>query len=375
MSTKIIVKPVPRESVQKRHLSPVKVYDPIKKQMIDVGQASGKTKATGAKDTYQFDSDLSKGILITGLEEMVANPYKDMDWLEVKMQNTLSDKWDSLLPNIVKQDKISRQVYYEILDGMEPNFYTPKITQSMINMGAAYDAKKPKTFLEKFEITLYDGANVFTSDTSRGRLAIQLCRNKKLIAKSRDVANSNYNTFYIAQENEEELTRLRTDRLENTAIAALATIQNKYAPAKLYQFAIVLRNENGNSVITTGGDVSPDVVEDQLNRFIKDKTSKKQERLEKFLAVYETFMKDVERFNVDYIVAQALNTRVITVRDGYYFWNSKADTPSWYQWKTENALKTFLLKELGNYSKKEPSENNAFYTLKQELITKGIKFD
>ena len=117
--------------------------------------------------------------------------------------------------------------------------------------------------------------------------------------------------LYIAQENEEELTRLRTDRLENTAIAALATIQNKYTPAKLYQFAIVLRNENGNSVITTGGDVSPDVVEDQLNRFIKDKTSKKQERLEKFLAVYETFMKDVERFNVDYMVTQAINILLI----------------------------------------------------------------
>jgi hypothetical protein len=46
MSTKIMVKPVPRESVQKRHLTPVRLWDPIKKQFVDTGQASGKTKAT-----------------------------------------------------------------------------------------------------------------------------------------------------------------------------------------------------------------------------------------------------------------------------------------------------------------------------------------
>jgi hypothetical protein len=375
MSTKIMVKPVPRESVQKRHLTPVRLWDPIKKQFVDTGQASGKTKATGAVDTYSFDSDLSKGVLITGLEEMIPNPYKDMDWLEVKMQQALSDKWDTLLPNMVKQEKISRQVYYEILDSVDPNFYTSKISQSMINIGQAYDPKIPKTFLEKFEVTFYDGGNVFTSDTQRGRFAIQLCRYKKLIAKNRDIANSNYHMFYIAEENEEEVDRIRIDRLENEAIAALSEMQNKYPPFKLYQFAIILRNENGAAVVTTTGDVSSQIVEDQLNRFIKNKDRYKAERIHKFLDAFKLFKGDSDRFLVEYMFSQALNHRVFTARDGYFFWNSKTETPTWYRWKTDNALKTFLLKEYGTYNKKDPSDSNAYHTLRTELMNKGVKFE
>ena len=42
---KIIVKPVPRESVQRRHLTPVKVFDPTTQTFVDTGHVSGKTKA------------------------------------------------------------------------------------------------------------------------------------------------------------------------------------------------------------------------------------------------------------------------------------------------------------------------------------------
>jgi hypothetical protein len=227
-SLKIIVKPVPRQSVQNRHMIPVTVWDPIKKQKVDLGQASGKTKASGSVDIYGFDQDIQKGAYKTGLEELVTNPYKDMEWLEVKMQNSLNDKWDAILPTLVKQEKISKQIYYEILDAVDPNYYNSRITQSMMAPGTIFDPKVPKSFIEKFNITLYDGANVFTSDTSRGRFAIQLIKNKKNIAKDRDSYNVNYHTFYIAEENEEELDRVKNDEIENMAIAALINIQTKY---------------------------------------------------------------------------------------------------------------------------------------------------
>jgi len=374
-SLKIIVKPVPRQSVQNRHMQPVVVYDPIKKQRVDLGQASGKTKATGAVDVYYFDQDMQRGVYNTGLEELVLNPYKDMDWLEVKMQCGLNDKWDSILPSLVKQDKLSKQIYYEILDAVEPNFYTSRISQSIMRPGTAYDPKIQKSFIEGFNITLYDGSNVFTSDTSRGRFAIQLIKSKRNIAKSRDVYNVNYHTFYIAEENEEELDRVRNDDVENTAIAALINIQTKYPQFKLYQLAVVIRNETGGSIINTVGEVAPQIVRDQLNRFIKNKGNNKSQRIELFMNGVKLFNDDPERFMIEYMYSQGINTRIITVRDGYVYWNSKMEVPNLHKWKSDTALKNFIYEAYTQYNPKQPDETNAYAEMKLELITKGIKFE
>lgn len=373
-SSKIIVKPVPRPSVQNRHAQPVYVFDPIKKQRVDIGQQSGKTKAARAVDIYQFDQDILRGVYITGLEEMIANPYKNMEWLEVKMQRSLSDKWDSILPVLVTQDKISKQVYYEILDSVEPNFYTSRVSQSMMTGGVAYDPKLPKTFIEKFNITLYDGANVFTGDTSRGRFAIQLLKNKKNVAKNRESMNVNYHTFYIAEENEEELDRIRNDRSENMAIAALTNIMTKYPPFKLYQLAITIKNDTVGYIITTSGDVSSQIIEDQLNRFIKGKGNDKARRLEIFMEATKLFNEEPDRFLMEYMYAQGINTRVFTIKEGHIFWNSKLDVSSQYKWKNEQTLKNFLLEEYKRYNPKAP-DDNAYADLKAELLQKGVKFE
>lgn len=374
-SLKVIIKPVPRASVQNRHNIPVVVWDPIKKQRVDLGQTSGKTKASKAVDIYSFDQDIQRGVYVTGLEELIINPFKEMDYLDVKMQYGLVDKWDNFLQSLVKQDKISKQVYFEIIDAVDPGYYTSKISQSILNLGSTFDAKLPKTFIEKFNITLYDGANVFSADTSRGRFAIQLVKNKRNIAKTKDGANPNYHTFYIAEENEEELDRVRNDRYENNAIAALASIQAKYPPFKLYQIAAILKNESGGALINTLGDVAPQIVEDQLNRYIKAKNSSKLARIENFLSVVKTFNDEPERFLVEYMCAQAYANRLINNREGYLYWNSKMDNPTQYKWKNENSFKNYILEQYKLYNPKQPDDTNGYAELKVELLQKGVKFE
>lgn len=298
-----------------------------------------------------------------------------MDWLDVKMQYGLVDKWDILLQSVVKQDKISKQVYFEILDAVDPGYYTSKISQSILNLGSTFDAKIPKTFIEKFSITLYDGANVFSADTSRGRFAIQLVKNKRNIADTKEAANPNYHTFYIAEENEEELDRVRNDRYENTAIAALATIQTKYPPFKLYQIAAVLKNESGGALINTAGEVASQIVEDQLNRYIKTKGTSKSTRIENFLNVVKTFNEEPDRFLIEYMCAQAFANRIITNKEGYLYWNSKMDNPTQYKWKNENTFKNYILEQYKIYNPKQPDETNSYAELKVELLQKGVKFE
>lgn len=373
--TKIVVKPVPRESVQRRHLTPVKVFDPIKKQYVDTGHVSGKNKARDSVETLPFTPDREKRRFKTGLEEMIDNPWKAMDWMELKASKALPDQWSALLPKLVDMEKISKQQFFEILDGVTPDFYTPVMAADMLRGNSLFggnDTKREKTFIERFEITLYDGANVFHSDTSRGRFAIQLLKHCSLVAPNRDNANSNYHTWYIAEENEEELDRVKTDDLENQAIFELATIQNKYPEYKLYQLAGQLTTHERSVLIK--GDVSHMLVKDQLNRYIKNKSPYKAENIDKFMTAVGNFKDNPLKFEVDYLVAQAHATLVLYSESGSLYWRGKADNPQIFKWKNEDAFKAFIFDEAQKY---DPTSGNPSYyaDLIEELRLRGVPMD
>jgi len=373
--TKIIVMPVARESVQRRHLSPVKVFDPIKRQMVDTGHLSGKTKANGAVERLPFTADREKRRFKTGLEELIDNPYKDMDWLELKASKALPDKWDALLPKLVEMPKISRQQYYEILDGVVPDFYSPAMHMDSLRpetLFANSDPKRERTFIERFEITLYDGANTFHSDTSRGRFAIQLLKNCSLVAPNRDIANSNYHHWYIAEENEEELDRVKDDDLENQAIFELASMQANFPEYRLYQLAGQLTTHERTVLIK--GDVSHMLVKDQLNRYIKGKSPSKKENIAKFMDAVANFKGNVLKFEVDYLVAQGIATSLLYHEGGLLHWRGKADSPQIFKWKSEDAFKAFLFDEAQKYDVNHV-ESSYYGIYLEEARVRGIRID
>ena len=373
--TKIVVKPVPRESVQRRHLTPVKVFDPVKKQYIDTGHVSGKNKARDSVETLPFTPDREKRRFKTGLEEMIDNPWKGMDWMELKASKALPDQWSALLPKLVEMEKISKQQFFEVLDGVTPDYYTPVMPGDMLRGNSLFggtDLKREKTFIERFEITLYDGANVFHSDTSRGRFAIQLLKNCSYVAPNRDNMNSNYHNWYIAEENEEELDRVKSDDMENQAIFELAYIQNNYPEFKLYQLAGQLTTHERSVLIK--GDVSHMLVKDQLNRYIKNKSPYKVENTEKFMSAVSNFKNNPMKFEVDYLVAQGMATHLIYPEGGFVYWRGKADSPQIFKWKSEDAFKAFLFDEAQKYDPTNPSIS--YYTdFIEELRVRGVPLE
>jgi hypothetical protein len=367
---RLIVKPVPRESVQRRHLTPVKVWDPEKKTMIDTGQVTGQTKARGAVEVLYFVPNLQKGKYETGLEEMVPNPFKDMEVLALKGKYLLSDEWNLVLEQVIKADKITRQTWYEILDSTSPGYYSPTINRNVQTIGpmrVTSDEKQPRTFIEMFNITLVDGANIFLWDHSRSRMAIQLLKNHVLIAPNREIANPTMHNWYIAQEDEEEMSRVEIDDLENNALFELTSLQRNVPEDRLYKLAVILE--------LARGEMSPLVVKDMLNRYIKSKVSDKKDRIDKFLTSVHILRDQEPRFNVLYAVTQAINVNILYFDAGFLYWRTKTDQAHVYRWKSKDEFINFLVEEYSKFrpkAKDQESGVNYFRELKLELEARGI---
>ncbi len=378
---RVVVKFVQTESPYRRQQAPVRVFDPIAKKFVETGQTSGKRKPSNVSETLRFVPSQKTSRYVTGLEELIPNHLKDSSVLEIRGRYGLSDKWQPLLEEIVKQDTIMRQRYYEILDGVDPDVYTPIIPLSIRNTEHGIvrmrDAQD-KTKIERFEITLYEGANVFSSDTSRGRLAIQLVKNHPEVAKTRDAVNRDLHRFYIAEVDEEVIDRIGMDNLENEAVAALLDLHRNNEPAKLYQIAVMLD--------LVRGAVSANTVYDQLNRFIKNKVASndrgsKREKIQQFLDVVEMLKKNYKLFLSTYMAAQAYNVNLLYIESGRLIWKSQRDNPARASWKSKEALAAYLAQEMDNYDpspKKKgdaiPSDNG-FAIMREELKNVGINID
>ena len=368
---KIIVKPVPRESVQRRHLTPVKVFDPTTGQFVDTGHVSGKTKAKNAVESLPFQPDRAKNKYRTGLEEMVDNDFKGMDVMTLKSQRSLSNSWDDYLDRIVEQDKISRQTLYEVMDGVEPDYYSSRIQYDSLNPGNLFGGgEKERSYIEQFEVIMYDGANVFSSDTSRGRLAIQLLKNRSDVAVDK-VFNPNTHRWYIAEENEEELDRIKVDEIENEAVSCLFDVKRNYPEFKLYQFGIQIITKSNVPLIK--GEVPPSVVYDQLTRFIKAKTKDKKENIQTFIDLYDKFKNSPHLFEMDYLIQQGLNSNALFFDKGQLYWKSKSGEPNVYKWRNQEAFRAFMLEEEEKYNPKEKDLSNYYTDFIQELKEKGIR--
>ena len=368
---KVSVKTIQRESSQRRHLIPLVLgAGDTKTKQIETGKTLGKVKASNTTESIGFYLVPETGRYKTGLDEMVPNPFKGESIEVLKSHKNLSDKWNPILSVVLNEDTISRQIWYEILDGTEPNFYTSAMSQDFISRRESFDPKKPKTFIEGFQITLYEGLNVFTSDTSRGRMAIQAVKNCPLIAKDKVSVNSDYHTFYIAEENEEALEQVQMFDKENRAIVELYNLQEKFPEDKLYQFACILRDRNDFPLIK--GEVAPQIVKQQLNKFIKNKDKDKAANIDKFLKLVDVFKENSLLFEVEYLVTQAINTRTIGEKDGILYWYPKQAETAVYKHRNRDAFKTFILRELENFDPKDPL-GNYYYDLKTDLQSKGVK--
>jgi hypothetical protein len=376
---KIYIKSVNKISPQGRDKQSYIVQNSGTGELL-VSSLMAKNKELGVTETFKFQDSPERGKLITGLEELVTNPYKDLEMVELRDEYHLDETWDEkFLGNILKKDKITRQTWYEILDGVSKNYYTSRIKGNKMFSNSVFSTgikDSERSYLQKFSVILYDGVNVFTSKTSRGRMAIQLVKSHTLVAPSKDHANNSIHHFYIADEDEAEQEKLKKDESFNEAIYELYGLLKKQNEYKIYQFTSLLTNHVGSPIVK--GKVNSIVVNSALNKYIKNEKDKYQsENIEKFMETLKMLKKKDQagRFEVTFLVRQALNTNTLGVRDGYYLWHSKVNEPAVYKFKSHPNLVNYLLQEYGKYNPKELSISNYYSDLLEEVKRKGVRIE
>jgi len=368
----VFVNPVPRIPTQGRDKQSYTVIDPKTGEMI-TGPNMFKTMESGVAKEFGFQYNSVTHRLQTGLDISVTNPFYKMDASDVMDKNALSHEWKDVIDDLVKRPEIKKQTLFEIYDNVSPNYYTSEIAGGVTIFNLTKFTKIPENpnFLQSYKIILYDRPNRFTDETPRGRLAIQLIENNSSIAKSRQLMNPNLHLFYISEQHEAEIEKNKKQDIIDNAIAEKVKLQNEGSDFLNYQISVLLTTKSGKSLIQ--GDASRELVKRKLNEYLRSEDSQ-MENIDKFTKLIN-MLKDKEakeRFGVMYLIQQAVNTGIITIREGYYVWNSKSGVPNMYKHNNYDKLVSLLQTELKNWNPEDTTVTNWYGDLYNEVKSKGI---
>lgn len=367
--TTLFVSPVPRTASQGRDRQVFTVIDPKTKQLTTT-RSMNKTREVGTSVTLKFPLDTYSGRYITGLDELVANPIYLLEPETVFSTYNLSPKWQDIVTKLVKQPQISRQTYFEILDNVEPDYYTTLAKGgTMLSFQPAQLLNRESSFIERFSVELFDRPNRFVDDTPRQRMAIQLIKVHNRIAKSKLEANPVEHLFYISEENEAEMEKMRKQDLIDEANFEKIKLQKEASDFVNYKVASLLTTYQDRPIVK--GATSKDGVKQAINNFLGDRTHQ-MENIQKFNDVV-TLLKSAEgkqRFEVKYLVQQALNYKVLENREGYLVWISRSADKNIYKWTDYEKFISFIVSEMIIF---DPSGDltNWYNELFQEVKTKN----
>lgn len=368
----VFVNPVPRIPTQGRDKQSYTVIDPKTGEMV-TGPNMFKTMESGVAKEIGFQLNSTTGRLHTGLDISVTNPFYQLDPKDVMDQNALSPEWQNIVEDCVKRPEIKKQTLFEIYDNVSPNYYTSEIAGGITIFNLTKFTKIPEkhNFLQTFKIILYDRPNRFTDETPRGRLGIQLIENNSSIAKSRQLMNPNLHLFYISEQHEAEIEKSKKQDIIDNAIYEKVKLQNEGSDYVNYQVGVLITNKTGRSSIL--GEMPREQVKRELNKYLQSPDSQ-MENIEKFTKII-TMLKSKEsrdRLNVMYLVQQAVNTGIISIKDGYYVWNSKSGVPNMHKHNNYEKLISLLQNDAKNWNPEDDTLTNWYGDLYKELKSKGI---
>ncbi len=375
-SSKIVyVNPVPRIATQGRDKQVFTTIDPRTGEAIP-GTRMDKTKEFGTQSEYSFPYNPRTNRLETGLDVSIPNPIYQLSAEEAMENYSLSHVWREHLEKLVTQKEIKKQTWYEILDDVQPGFYTSELAARMtiFNFSKSTKTDQSPNFLERFKIILYDHPNRFeddgTKETSRQRLSIELIKVHNRIANSKREMNPTTHHFYISEENEAEMEKMRKQDIIEEAMFLKVKLQREATDYKNYQVASLLTQKNGKPLVE--GSATPSKVKRDLSTYLSE-GSTQMENIDKFNKVMSLLdsKEGRDRFEIMYLVQQAVNTGVISVRDGYYIWNSKAGTPNMHKHINYDKFIALLLSERKSFDPKDTVTTNWYSDLFNEVKDKG----
>lgn len=364
------ISPVPRQATQGRDKQTFTSFDPKSGQPTEQRRLMHKTREFGTAYRMSFRADISKNKLHTGLDESVDNPFYDLDASSVMSDFGLDHQWSSELEKIVKQKLIKKQTYFEILDKRSPGFYTSDmLSGNLFTYSKNKKSKVEATFLEEFFVLLYDGPNRFTDETPRQRIAMQMFRVHDKVAPDKKSINPSIHSFYISEENEAEMEKMRKQDVIDQAIYAKVKLFNEASEFKTYQVASLCLNSQGHPIVK--GIASKDQVKQALNNYL-DSGTNQMIHVEKFIEITNLLKEKESRLKLDvlYLVQQGINLNCLSMKDGYMLWHSKAQTPQ-YKFSEKDKFVNLILVEMLKYNPEDTETSNWYFDLYSELEKKG----
>lgn len=359
--TILFVNPVERISVQGRHLQMFMIEG--KDGNVIPTARMNKVREEYVPHQFKFPADFrNQNLVYTGFEKLIDNPFKGMEASELMSDYGLGDKWSLFLEKVVKQDKITKQTYFEIKHGKEPNFYT--------NVKSG-DYKNPN-YLENVRLLLYPRPNRFTTETPESEIKIELIRLHKKIANSKEDILPGVHDWFVSQENEAEQEHAKKQEIIKKAIAHLYLLQTTSSKYRNYQMAILLKDKRGDQL--GKGELTDMKVTRMLDDYVQKDTKDQMFNVSAFLERVDQLsnLEGSLKFSIEYLIQQAINTNIITSRDGYLIWNSKAGTPNVSKWTDFQKMLNFFYREFKAYNPKEKDSTNWFHELFVEVKSRGI---
>lgn len=374
--TRLIVKPIQRSSYQGRHMQRFSFIgkDGQKVETAEMGKSKATTKdGKSCAEVLVFKPNSHTRKFEAGMSQAITNPFKGSSYEDLITKFSLSQSWRPIVEKISEQDTISRQHFLEIIDGAEPGTYNESMPSKKLPNSSFTDPKAESDIgvIAGFKLRLYDGANIFDSRTSKGRLSMQLIKMRSdVVAKDYQSINPTEHRWYIAEENEEMLEKKKVNDMENEAIVMLYNLKKKHPANIVRQMGVVLTDKEGLSIIR--GTMDEAGVDAVLNGYIKEKGSDQLHNIEKFMSVGELMNSNMELFHVKYLVRLGFINGVFRYSNGSVFWLSQQNNPEKYKFDAVESLETFLFTEMEDYTP-NGQVKNYYGELLEEFNTKNVE--
>lgn len=355
---------VPRISYQKRNnytvIGPDGVRRPANRQM-----ASKVSRPFG----FVARTD-NQNVLDTGLDEFIDNPYFEATVEDIPIQYRLRGLWEQEWDTIIKQEKITRQTLYEILDNVKKGTYSSERRMPVMGSPTAnafiMRSIEPSD-LETFKIHLHEGTNVFENRTKRGRLGILVALHNPKICPDQNY-DENYHDFYVASQEEVLAQAEHHDNRFREVVVRLNDVIENYDAFVTYQFAIVCGAVSANVPMRDA--------RSSLNDFIMDQKRVKgynqTDRWNIFNQHYVKFKDDPNVLYASYLVTEAYIAGIFRDVSGEIIWTTQKGRENLYHLGINRGKVVEAFYQAIQSYDPDLNEDNMYKLLESELASKNI---
>ena len=294
-STQVTIKSIPRETATK-----VSEF-----RDRNSGKKMNRTKIGRCKDTLRAMYSVKTGALLTGLDEMVNNPY-------FKSNRDVPNDFSY----VKEQEKISLQELLEIKHGRPKGFYTNRAWRP----GDGFKDES-LTFFQKFKFSLNDGTTVLDLSKPMDEIAYYMLKASPKVSSSNkpeDRSQKPKADFYISDKNESIQEKFSKKKLYNDCTTKLN--DSKFTPSYQRKASKALELIKGDA--TTMPDEQIYLL---LDTYLEEGLKSKDENLVNFSDVYKLTMSAEGRNELEAMVllGDLVNYRIVTDNRGTYTWISK----------------------------------------------------